>query len=482
MIRWLTILAGFAAIGTGPVLAQSDDIRPDQAQFRDIYQELVETDTSPATGSCTLAAEKMLARLRSGGYGPVAAEIFTPEDSPKDGGLVARIEGSDPDAAAMLLVDHIDVVVASADDWGRDPYTLREEDGYFIGRGVIDDKALSAIWIDSLIRMKAEGFRPQRTIKVALTCGEESGTAVNGVLWLIDNRPEAVTAGFALNEGGYGIADEAGNPAALYLAVGEKRSVNFTLEARNRGGHSSRPRTDNAIYALSEALLNIRNEPFPITMTPTSESYLRKMSAIVGGDIGDAMLALADNPDDAAAAEKVSSDVIYNATLRTTCVATVIEGGDAVNALPQLARATVQCRLLPGVSPETVDAHLRAAIGNPDISLEMDAAAHEQAVAVAPPLSPDIVAPAERVAASHFPGTPLVPTLLTAGTDGRFLSAFGVPTYGVPGILLDSDGNGAHGVNERIRVDSVYRGRDYLYDLLKAYANPQPGLPSRSDP
>ena len=482
MIRFSIIIAGLAALGAGAVSAQTDGLRPDQDRFRDIYRELVETDTSPTTGSCTLAAEKMLARLQSAGYGPDTAEIFIPDDSPKDGGLVARIEGSDPDAAAILLVDHIDVVVASADDWGRDPYKLEEKDGYFIGRGVIDDKALSAIWIDSLIRMKAENFRPERTIKVALTCGEESGTAVNGVQWLIDNRPEAVTAGFALNEGGYGIADEAGNPVALYLAVGEKRSVNFTLEARNRGGHSSRPRPDNAIYALSEALLEVRDNPFPIRMTPTSESYLRKMSAIVGGDMGEAMLALADNPDDEGAAGKVSTDVIYNATLRTTCVATVIEGGGAVNALPQLARATVQCRLLPGVSPETVDAHLRTAISDPDISIEMDAAAHEQAVAVAPPLSPDIVAPAERVAASHFPGTPLVPTLLTAGTDGRFLSAFGVPTYGVPGILLDSDGNGAHGVNERIRIDSVYRGRDYLYDLVKAYANPQQDMPSSAKP
>ncbi|WP_139150126.1 M20/M25/M40 family metallo-hydrolase, partial [Sphingobium yanoikuyae] len=230
----LLALGGLVALASGPAMAA--ELRPDQIAFRDIYRELVETDTSASTGSCTVAAGRMLDRLRKAGFGPDRAEVFVPEGHEKDGGLIARIEGSDPRAAPMLLVDHIDVVAARREDWPRDPFRLTEEKGYFIGRGVIDDKALSAIWIDSLIRMQAAGFRPRRTIKVALTCGEESSDAVNGVDWLLRNRRDAVQAGFALNEGGYGISDKDGRPIALYLAVGEKYAQSFTIEARNSGG------------------------------------------------------------------------------------------------------------------------------------------------------------------------------------------------------------------------------------------------------
>lgn len=444
-------------------------LRADQAAFRDIYRELVETDTSAPAGSCTLAAERMLARLKGAGFGASQAEVFVPEGRPKEGGLIARIDGSDPRAKAMLLVDHIDVVAARREDWPRDPFRLVEENGYFIGRGVIDDKALSAIWVDSLIRMKKESYRPRRTIKVTLTCGEESGEAVNGVDWLLQHRRDAVEAGFALNEGGYGITDANGKPVALYLAVGEKHAQSFTIEARNPGGHSSRPRSDNAIYDLADALTAIRRFSFPIRLNATNRGYFNRMAPIVGGDMGQAMAALGKGSTDGAVVAKVTSDVTYNAMLRTTCVATMVEAGHAINALPQRAKATIQCRLFPGEKVEGVEAQLRKAIGNPAIALSRDGGKGE-AVAVPPPLDPAIVGPAEEVARKQFPGIPVVPNLLTAGTDGRYLSAAGIPTYGVPGIFLDPDGNGAHGVNERIRMKSVYEGRDYLYALIKRYA------------
>ncbi|SCW46358.1 Acetylornithine deacetylase/Succinyl-diaminopimelate desuccinylase [Sphingobium faniae] len=444
-------------------------LRPDQTAFREIYRELVETDSSAPTGSCTLAAERMLARLKNAGFGAAQAEVFVPEGRPRDGGLIARIEGSDPDAGAMLLVDHIDVVAARREDWPRDPFQLAEEDGYFIGRGVIDDKALSAIWIDSLIRMKKEGFRPRRTIKVALTCGEESGDAVNGVQWLLRHRRDAVEAGFALNEGGYGMTDAAGKPIALYLAVGEKHSQTFSIEARNSGGHSSRPRPDNAIYDLADALTAIRGHSFPVRLNPTNRGYFTRMAPIIGGDMGQAMAAVGKGEADPQAMAKVTGDVTYNAMLRTTCVATQVEAGHAINALPQRARATIQCRLFPGEKPEDVEMQLRAAIGNPAISLSR-AEGEDRIVAVPPPLDPAIMGPAEDIARKQFPGIPVIPNLLTAGTDGRYLSAAGIATYGVPGIFLDPDGNGAHGVNERVRVKSVYEGRDYLYALIKRYA------------
>lgn len=443
-------------------------LRADQSAFREIYRELVETDTSAPTGSCTLAAEKMLARLRVAGFAGSQAEIFLPEGHPRDGGLIARINGSDPDAKPILLVDHIDVVAARREDWPRNPFQLVEEKGYFIGRGVIDDKALSAVWIDSLLRMKKEGFRPRRTIKVALTCGEESGEAVNGVEWLLKHRHDAVEAGFALNEGGYGISGPDGKPIALYLAVGEKHSQSFTIEARNPGGHSSRPRPDNAIYDLAIALTAIQRYSFPIRLNPTNTAYFSRMAPIVGGEMGQAMADLSKGSTDPAVISRVTSDVTYNAMLRTTCVATQVEAGHAINALPQRARATIQCRLFPGEQVESVEGRLRVLLG-PSISLNR-LGEKGDVVAVPPPLDPAIVDPAEALARQFFPGIPLVPNLLTAATDGRYLSAAGIPTYGVPGIFLDPDGNGAHGVDERIRVKSVYDGRDYLYALIKRYA------------
>lgn len=452
---------------TGP--ARGETLRPDRAAFRDIYRELVETDTSAQTGDCTLAANRMLARLRKAGFGPERAEVFIPEGHPRDGGLIARIDGSDRHLAPMLLVDHIDVVAARREDWSRDPFTLGERDGYFVGRGVIDDKALSAIWIDSLIRMKAAGFRPRRTIKVALTCGEESGGAVNGVDWLIRHRREAVDAGFALNEGGYGMADKAGNPVALFVAMGEKHSQSFTIEATNPGGHSSRPRPDNALYALAHALVAVERLRFPIRLNAVNRGYFTRMAPIVGGKMGAAMQRLGAGAQDAATIATVTGDVTYNAMLRTTCVATQADAGHAVNALPQRARATVQCRLLPGEKAEDVERALRDAIGNPAITLaRLDGG--NDAVAIPPPLDPAIMGPAEEEARRHFPGVPVVPSLLTAGTDGRYLSAAGIPTYGVPGIALDGDGNGAHGRDERVRIRSVDEGRDYLYDLIRRYA------------
>lgn len=469
MMKRMTIAAALASLPLSMLPAAP--LRPDQGAFRDLYRELVETDTSASTGNCTLAAERMLARLRAAGYGPDMAEVFAPEGRPQDGGLIAQLKGSDPKAPAMLLVDHIDVVDARRADWPQDPYKLVEKDGYFVARGVIDDKALSAIWIDSLIRMKADRFRPRRTIKVALTCGEESGDRVNGVAWLLAHRPAAVRAGFALNEGGYGITDKAGKPLALYLAVGEKNSQSFTIEARNPGGHSSRPRRDNAIYTLSHAIDRIEALTFPLRFNDTNRGYFDRMGPIVGGEMGVAMRQLAVHPEDKAAAAIVTADPVYNATLRTTCVVTQVEAGHAVNALPQRAKATVQCRLFPGDGRQSVEAALRDAIGDPAIALErLGGSEKGDVMAIAPPLTPAILGPAEAEARRHFPGLPVVPNLLTAGTDGKYLSAAGIPTYGVPGILLDPDGNGAHGVDERIRIESVYRGRDYLYDLIRRYA------------
>jgi acetylornithine deacetylase/succinyl-diaminopimelate desuccinylase-like protein len=464
--RLLATAAVVASAWSGVAVAA--DLRPDQAAFRALFQELVETDTSATTGDCTLAAQRLLARMRAGGFAPGEADVFVPEGKPKDGGLIARIQGTDRKAKAILLVDHIDVVAAKREDWSRDPYKLGEEDGFFIGRGVIDDKALVAIWADMLIRMKAEGFHPRRTIKFAATCGEESGSATNGVEWLLANKRDAVDAGVALEEGGHGLADKDGNPIALLLAVGEKNLQTFTIEARNPGGHSSRPRADNAIYDLADALEKIRAYQFALKPSPTVTAYLDRMGGITGGDKGTAMRAMAAGKASDEQQKLVLADAMLNAMLRTTCVATTFDAGHAVNALPQRARSTIQCRLLPGDTAADVQKQLVALL--PDGATLLPPETDGGPIAVAPPLDPAILGPAEAVAKSHFPGVPVIPNLLTAGTDGRYLSAAGIPTYGVPGIAIDADGNGAHGLNERVRVRSVYAGRDYLYDLVKRYA------------
>lgn len=462
------IAALLAATAAQALPAQTT--RPDQQAYREILRELVETNTTASSGSCTLAAQRMAARLRAAGFRADEVDVAVPDGHPRDGNLVARMEGSDPSLGAILLVAHIDAVEARREDWTRDPFTLFEEDGWFYGRGVIDDKARAAVWIDSLIRFRREGYRPRRTIKLALTCGEESSNAVNGAQWLIANRPQAVAAAFALNEGGGGQHDAEGRPIHLSFQIGEKTSRTFLLETTNPGGHSSIPVPQNALYDMSAALSRIGAHRFPVSFNPTSREYFLRLSRIVGGEQGNAMRALVANPANRKAEARLTSSRVYNALLRTTCVATTIEGGHAANALPQRVRATVNCRILPGVSPADVQRTLEQVIGNPAVRVTMQAAP-DALVAVPPPLDPALFEPAERLAAEMFPGVPLIPTMLTAGTDAVYYSNAGIPTYGVPGIMVGPDGNGAHGLNERVRVDSVYRGRDYLHALVRLYAD-----------
>ncbi len=457
---------GFA-IATQPVLAQTP-LRPDQVKFHELYKELVETNTTLSVGSCTLAAEKMAARLKAAGYTDSDITMFAAPDHPKEGGLVAILKGSDPKLKPMLLLAHIDVVEAKREDWTRDPFVMVEENGYYYARGTADDKAMAAMWTDSLIRFKQSGYKPKRTIKVALTCGEETTYAFNGAQWLAQNRPELIAAEFALNEGGGGDSDGKGKLISQSMQVGEKAVQNFRIEATNPGGHSSIPIPDNAIYDLADALVKIRAYEFPVELTDTTRAYFRAIGAQKGGEEGAALIAIAANPNDKAADAIVSKDRIYHSMLRTTCVATLIDGGHANNALPQRAGANINCRMFPGRTVEETSAALAAAIGNPKITIAT--VPPIRPIAVPPPLDPKIMGPATKLAAKYFPGVPVIPVMATGGTDAIFLAAIGIPVYGVPGPWGDPDGNGAHGLNERMEVKSVMVGRDYLHDLVIAYS------------
>jgi acetylornithine deacetylase/succinyl-diaminopimelate desuccinylase-like protein len=450
----------------GPAAGQ--DIRPDQVKFRELYKELVETNTTLSAGSCTLAAERMAARLKAAGFTDGQLTLFATPEHPKEGGLVAVYPGTSKTAKPILLLAHVDVVEANRADWERDPFTLVEEKGNFYARGAADDKSMAAIWTDALIRFQHSGYKPKRTIKLALTCGEETTYAFNGAQWLANNRRDLIDAEFVLNEGGGGNTDGHGKLLNQEIQVGEKAVINFRLETRNAGGHSSIPIADNAIYELAEALVKLRGYEFPIEMSDTTRAYFAKAGAGRGDALGKAMIALSANPQDKAAEAIVNTDRTYHSMLRTTCVATLLDGGHANNALPQRAGANVNCRMFPGRTVEETQAALTAAIG--DSKLTITPVPPIRPIAKAPPLDPKIMGPVEKLAAKYFPGVPVVPSMSTGATDGIFLEAVGMPVYGVPGPWGDPDGNGAHGLNERIEVKSLYVGRDYLFDLVKAYA------------
>ena len=444
-------------------------LRPDQVAFLALYKELVETNTTLSAGSCTLAAERLAAHLKAAGYADGDLTLFSVPDHPKEGGLVAVLAGTSKSAKPMLLLGHLDVVEARREDWTRDPFVLVEENGYFFGRGTIDMKDMDATWVDALMRFKQSGYRPKRTIKLALTCGEESRDGFNGAQWLAQNRPELISAAFALNEGGGGLTDGHGRLLEEDIQIGEKVFQDFQLETVNAGGHSSIPIRDNAIYELADALAKVRDLKFPLKFSDTTRTYFAKVGAARNDEMGRAMVALSRNRDDAAAEAIVSTDRIYNSTLRTTCVATLLAGGHADNALPQRATANVNCRIFPGETLEGTRAALVAAIADPGVKVTL--VPPISPVAVPPPLDPKIVGPAEKLVAKYFPGVPFVPSMSTGATDGIYLEAIGIPVYGVPGGWGDPDGNGAHGLNEREAVRSVFVGRDYLTELVKLYAD-----------
>ena len=449
--------------------AAAQTLRPDQARFREIYKELVETNTTLSSGSCTTAAHEMGARLAAAGFPDADLTYFATPEHPKDGGLVAVFHGADPAAKPILLLGHLDVVEAKREDWTRDPFVLIEENGYFYGRGTSDMKVIDATWVDMLIRFKEQHYQPRHTLKLALTCGEETTRAFNGADWLARNHPDWISAEFALNEGGGGRVDENGKLLTQGIQVGQKVVQQFRLETTNEGGHSSTPIRDNAIYELAAALLKVRDLEFPMELSDTTRAFLSKAGAGRTDAQGRAMVALASNPDDKAALSELDKDRFVHSMLRTTCVATLLDGGHAENALPQRAGANINCRMFPGRSMEETRAALTAAIADPKVSVTpLQPIRNKPSLA---PLDPKVMGPAEKVGQKYFPGVPLIPTMSTGASDAIYLSPIGIPTYGVPGFWSGPEGSGAHGLNEHIAVKAVYVGRDYLTDLVKAYAD-----------
>jgi acetylornithine deacetylase/succinyl-diaminopimelate desuccinylase-like protein len=442
----------------------------DELAFRDLYKQLVEINTTRSVGSCTQAAEAMRARLVAAGIPSADTQVLAPADRPKDGSLIAVLRGSDRLAKPLLLLAHIDVVEAKREDWERDPFKLVEENGWFYARGASDDKAMAAVFTDTLIRLRHAGFKPRRDIKLALTCGEETPNVFNSVQWILATQPKVLDAAFALNEGAGGELDKDGKPVALQIQAGEKVYQDFSLEAVDVGGHSSRPNKNNPIVRLSVGLAKLGAYNFPIAVNAATRGYFEAQTKLVAPEVAADMRAVLRNPPDQAAADRLwAINPAWNGALRTTCVVTEITGGHAPNALPQHVSANVNCRILPGVPIADVQKQLVSILGDDQIHV---APTGDQGMQSAPPpLSEQIMDPVVKVADRIWPGVAIVPTMATGATDGRFLNAAGIPTYGLSGMFQDAEGSHAHGLNERIRVKSLLDGREFLYGVVQLYAN-----------
>jgi acetylornithine deacetylase/succinyl-diaminopimelate desuccinylase-like protein len=445
-------------------LAQpSDDGAAYNRMARDIYRELIEVNTTASSGDTTRAAEAMAARLRAAGLPEADVQVLEPH--PRKGNLVARYRGAGK-RKPLLLVAHLDVVEARREDWSFDPFTFLERGGYFWGRGTSDDKAMAAVWVATLVRYREENYLPDRDIILALTADEEGGDH-NGIRWLLANHRQLIDAEYALNEGGESQMKD-GKYILNAVQPSEKTYLTFQLEARNVGGHSSRPVKDNAIYRLAEALTKISKHEFPARLNEVTTEYYKRVSALYAGQTAADMKAVAKNPPDRAAASRLSKSPYDNALLRTTCVATRLEAGHAENALPQLARAIVNCRILPGESPAEVRSTLIRLLDDPKVSLS---ALDEAVAAKASPLNPQVMSAVERVTEQMWPGVPVIPVMSTGATDGLYLRNAGIPTYGVSGFFEDVNDMRAHGRDERMGVKQFYEGREFLYRLVKALSS-----------
>jgi len=440
---------------------EAQTTRPDAEKqlAHDIYKQFIEIQSGFTSGATTPVAEAAAARLKAAGFSD--ADIFVGGAIPKKANLVVRYRGTEAHKPILLLA-HTDVVEAKREDWSMDPFQFIERDGYFYGRGTGDDKAQAAVWIANLIQYKREGFKPDRDIIVALTADEEGGGPYNGVDWLLKNHRELIDADLALNEGGWG-EESKGKKLSNDLQVSEKYVINYRFEVHNKGGHSSMPVHDNAIYHLAGALQRLSDFGFPLKTNEVTAAYFQQMAKIETGPIKDELAKVSSGSQESMERVAAASPA-WNSTLRTTCVATMLEGGHAINALPQLAAATVNCRVLPEDAPEYVQSTLQKVVADDQVSVKQMG---DFGKAAASPMRPDVLKAVTGVTNSLWPGVPTVPIMVMGATDGRYLRAAGIPTYGIQGFFMDRDDIRFHGRDERMGVQSFYEGQAFLYELVK---------------
>jgi acetylornithine deacetylase/succinyl-diaminopimelate desuccinylase-like protein len=475
-MRLCVLLLSFAAFSSALASAapsQTNDAA--NALSHNIFKELIEINTTDSVGNVTTAAEAMAKRLRAGGFAATDVQVLGPNDRKRN--LVVRLRGTGK-RKPILMIGHLDVVEARREDWSTDPFKFVEQDGYFYGRGAEDMKDGDAIMVTALLRLKQEGFRPSRDLILALTADEESGSS-NGVDWLLKNHRQLIDAEFVLNHDGYSVVTDHGKPLFYELDATEKVYGDYLLTATNRGGHSSRPRPDNAIYELVDGLARLAKYEFPFELNSVTRGYYERMAKIETGERAADMRAVVKTPPDAKAVARLSRDETDHSVMHTTCVTTRLAAGHANNALPQRAQATVNCRILPGHSPDEVRNTLIQVLADAKISVQyiddigqIHDTASERRGYPPPPLRADVLQPLQGLVATFWPNIEVVPTMSTGASDGVYTSAAGLPTYNLTGVALDRDSERAHGRDERIGIDSFYRGNEFFYRYLKAIAAP----------
>ena len=470
-ILWMVVLGwigGFVSEAGAQTLSPADQMA------RDIFKQLIEINTTDSVGNVTTAAEAMAERLRNAGFAEGDLHVAGPSD--RKSNLVVRFRGAGK-RKAILFIGHLDVVEALRQDWTTDPFEFLEKDGYFYGRGTEDMKEGDAILVSNFIRLKREGYRPDRDLILALTADEEGGSA-NGVDWLLKEHRDWIAAEYCINLDGGEFEKENGKPILAAVQASEKVYVDFQFESRNPGGHSSVPTPDNAIYHLAGALLRLQSFSFPLHLNEITRNYFERMAALTSPPESADMKAVVKQPPDPAAARRLSASAYYNSLLHTTCVATMLSGGHARNALPQTARANVNCRIFPGEDPQEILKTLGRVANDPKVRISMVEQSDPEGkvvpvVSVPPsPLLPELTEAIQKTLSHRWPGIPLVATMSTGATDGKYTRIAGIPTYGVSCMFFDKNDDRSHGKDERVGVQDFYYGVAFNYNLIRELSTP----------
>src|SRR6201993_4871481 len=465
---WLALLSSAVRVFAGAAAAGQNHgaVNP---EARAIFKELIEINTTDSAGNVTLAAEAMAKRLRDAGYPEKDVIVAGPQERKKN--LVVRLRGTGQ-KAPVLFIGHLDVVEALPSDWTVDPFQFLERDGYFYGRGTEDMKEKDAILVTNFIRLKREGFEPNRDLILALTADEECGS-YNGIDWLLKEDKDWINAEYCINLDGGEFEKLGGKRVVAGLQASEKVYADFQLETTNPGGHSSVPGTDNAIYELAEALTRVAKFSFPVMINGVTRNYFAHSAALTTGTLAADLRGAAAEPPDPGAIKRLSGIPYYNSLLRTTCVATMLSGGHAPNALPQTARATVNCRIFPGEDPEEVRKTLQRIVADPGVKVslipEKTADGKLIPIVAVPPsgLLPELTTALERTLSTMWPELPVVPTMSTGATDGKYLRIAGIPTFGIACMFFDMEDDRSHGKDERVGVQDFYDGVEFGYRFMK---------------
>jgi len=475
MLRTILAMVLYSWIGGFVPHAEAQNLSPADQMARDIFKQLIEINTTDSVGNVSTAAEAMAERLRNAGFAEEDLHVAGPNDHKRN--LVVRIRGAGK-RKPILFIGHLDVVEALRQDWTTDPFEFLEKDGYFYGRGTEDMKEGDAILVTNFIRLKKEGFRPDRDLILALTADEEGGSA-NGVNWLLKQHRDWIDAEYCINLDGGEFEKENGKRILAAIQASEKVYVDFRLESLNPGGHSSVPTRDNAIYHLAGALVRLQSFSFPLHLNEITRNYFARMAALGSPQESADMKAVVKQPPDPAAARRLSTSAYYNSLLHTTCVATMLSGGHAPNALPQTARANVNCRIFPGEDPQEILKTLERVANDPKVKISMVKQTDPEGkvvpvVAVPPsPLLPEVSQALEKTLRNSWPGVPLVATMSTGATDGKYTRIAGIPTFGVSCMFFDKNDDRSHGKDERVGVQDFYDGVAFNYALLRELTTPR---------